>query len=93
MTSANAASSAFPDPFPHDSSSKGQGLPTEAFIITGSIIAVLFVCVLIFAIFYINKMRKQSQYRKATSEYMVDLNDDAGGEEIGDYQSPNTTII
>lgn len=83
----------YSDPFPPDSSSKGDGLPSEAFIITGVIVAVLFICIIGFTIYHIKKTYEANKYRKATASYMVDLNDDEEETSVGDYQSPVTGAV
>lgn len=88
----------YSDPFPHDSSSKNEGLSTEAFIITGAIVAVLFIITVIIAIYCIKKSYKNGKLTKASGEYMVNLGDEMVDDneeedETGNYQSPTTIIV
>lgn len=90
-----------PDPIPQDSSSKNSGLPAEAFIITGGIIAVVFIVAVLIAIYCIKKSYRNGNQNAVNGEYMINLGDEMVGdeeeeddeEEEGKYQNPVAVIF
>lgn len=90
-----------PDPIPQDSSSKNSGLPAEAFIITGGIIAVVFIVAVLIAVYCIKKSYRNGNQNAVNGEYMINLGDEMVGdeeeedeeEEEGKYQNPVAVIF